>query len=300
MSTAKNTGSLTAAAVICEYNPFHNGHKYLIDAARSVCPEAFIVAVMSGNFVQRGEPAIVDKWTRCRAALCCGADIVVELPSVYAASSAQFFAEAAVSIINRLGIVEKLVFGSESGDINALVNAAELKARPSKEFDAAFKAALGAGLAYPAAMQAAIGGNTFLSNDILAVEYIKALICSGSKTVPVAVKRTGNTMHTDSSLLDRSPDSSCGQISDDKFPGLTSAGSIRAFIAGVFGSAPQNIIENFSPQNPYTALLNNVLRKYMPFQSADIFAERLTAQGGPVTLSAFEQFIFAVAEKSYA
>jgi cytidyltransferase-like protein len=109
-------------AVICEYNPFHEGHQYLIERARALYPEeeTAIVCVMSGDFVQRGEPAIYDKYSRAERALRGGADLVLELPTPYSCSVAEHFASAAISIICRLGVVDDLAFGSEGKDEEAL------------------------------------------------------------------------------------------------------------------------------------------------------------------------------------
>ncbi|MFQ9871486.1 MAG: nucleotidyltransferase family protein [Oscillospiraceae bacterium] len=106
------------AGIICEYNPFHNGHAYQIQQVRR-CAQG-IVAVMSGNFTQRGEPAVVDKFSRTRMALCGGADLVVELPVPYAMNTAQRFAQGAVQVLEALGCVDILAFGSESGELAQL------------------------------------------------------------------------------------------------------------------------------------------------------------------------------------
>ena len=109
------------AAIIAEYNPFHNGHKYQLDKLRELLGEdTAIISVMSGNYVQRGEIAIADKTVRARAAVDAGVNLVLELPFPYSMASAEFFASAGVHIITSLGIVDYLVFGSESGDIDKL------------------------------------------------------------------------------------------------------------------------------------------------------------------------------------
>jgi predicted nucleotidyltransferase len=111
------------AAIISEYNPFHNGHMYHIRKTREMLPGCYIISIMSGNFVQRGEPAIADKWTRAEAALKGGADMVVELPFLFAAQSAEGFAGGAVRIASALGCVTHLSFGSEDADSGRLENA---------------------------------------------------------------------------------------------------------------------------------------------------------------------------------
>ena len=114
------------AAIITEYNPFHNGHEYQIKKTREILGEdTAIIAIMSGNFTQRGEPAIADKLVRARAAVECGVDLVLELPFPYSMTSAEFFARSGVRIAAKLGIVDYLVFGSECGDIELLSEIAE-------------------------------------------------------------------------------------------------------------------------------------------------------------------------------
>ena len=250
------------AAIICEFNPFHNGHEYLINEARKICGlQGRIVAIMSGNYVQRGAPAVTDKWSRTRTALNCGIDAVIELPSVYAASGAQFFAEAAVDIADKLGSVDFLIFGSESGDAEILQKVADQKVFPSREFEATLKSALKEGLAYPVAMQKALGAETpLLSNDILAVEYLCALKKSGSAIKPIVVKRGGNTKHADSDL----------RVEKDN---ITSANAIRNALC----DSEKNL---------------NSLKKYMPEKAFEEFSASLLKNGGPVTLKKYEQFIF--------
>src|SRR4051794_15274818 len=111
---------MQAVGVIVEYNPFHNGHKWHIDAARkrSGCP--FVIGVMSGNFVQRGEPAIFDKWKRAEMAIHGGIDLIIELPTVFAVRSAQYFATGGISLLHSLGIVSHVCFGAEHADLTVL------------------------------------------------------------------------------------------------------------------------------------------------------------------------------------
>ena len=120
---------MRAAGIVAEYNPFHNGHAYLARRAREA-GEDCVVAVMSGNFVQRGEPAIFDFSARVKAALLCGVDLVIQLPSIYAVSGAQSFAGAGVELLDALGCVDTLVFGSECGDTARIAEAAGLLASP--------------------------------------------------------------------------------------------------------------------------------------------------------------------------
>ena len=116
---------MKVAGIISEYNPFHNGHEYHIQKTREM-GASHIVAVMSPNFVQRGECAVFDKFTRAKAAVECGVDLVVELPTPYALSSAEFFSKGAVDILNAMGCVDVLSFGSECGDVDLLKKCAQI------------------------------------------------------------------------------------------------------------------------------------------------------------------------------
>lgn len=117
---------MKTAGIIAEYNPFHRGHQYQIDAVRARTGADFIVVAMSGDFVQRGEPAVFDKYTRTRMALSCGADLVLELPVAFATSSAEDFAACGVALLDKLGAVDILCFGSELGELEPLAQAADI------------------------------------------------------------------------------------------------------------------------------------------------------------------------------
>jgi len=173
---------MNAVGVIAEFNPFHNGHKYLIDAIREELNPDGIVCVMSGDFVQRGYPAITDKWARAKAAVSSGADLVIELPAVFSLSSAEDFAYGGVRILEGLGCINTLAFGSESADLNALRNYAAINTENSDEL----KAYLKEGISYPAALER-LTGTALEPNDILAALYIKAL----KSIKPYAIKRKG-------------------------------------------------------------------------------------------------------------
>ena len=186
------------AGIICEFDPFHNGHAYLISKAREQGASG-IVCVMSGDFMQRGGPALCDKFLRAEAAVRCGADLVLELPAVYAVNSADFFARGGIRVLNGLGCVDGLVFGSESGDIEALREIASATAFESAEFSEALRTALGNGASYPAAYDLALAsvypGLDYSvlrgPNDTLAVCYLREIIRQKAVIGAAAVKRTG-------------------------------------------------------------------------------------------------------------
>lgn len=182
--------------IVAEFNPFHNGHRYLIEQGRKEGAQK-IVCVMSGNFVQRGEPAICSKWRRAEMALNCGADLIVELPVSWAVSSAERFAYGAVSLFNSMGCVDKLLFGCENTDSHSLLSAASLCL--SREYDKALKEFLSQGLSFPAAREKAIVSLSDpktaeilkTPNNILGAEYCKALLRLNSSVSPVCITRKG-------------------------------------------------------------------------------------------------------------
>lgn len=184
--------------VIAEYNPFHFGHKYQLSKIKENSDA--VVVIMSGPFVQRGDIAITDKWSRAKAALLNGADLVLELPVIYALNSAKEFSFGAVDILNRTNVIDELCFGSECGDINVLKSAANKIENESDETSSKIKGLLKSGLSYPAAREKAFGdhaGDGILSepNNILAVEYIRALIHFNSSITPGTIKREGAGYH---------------------------------------------------------------------------------------------------------
>ena len=185
---------MTVTGIICEYNPFHNGHKKQLDAVRSLRgQEEGIVCLMSGHFVQRGAPAILDKTLRAKAAVLCGADLVLELPVTAALSSAEGFAAGGVSILS--SFCDALCFGAEQAEKEPLLQTAEALLRPA--FSDALRQQLEKGLSFPAARQAALTAmgidGTLLTapNNILAVEYTKAILTQGSSMELLPITREG-------------------------------------------------------------------------------------------------------------
>ncbi|MCR5784797.1 MAG: nucleotidyltransferase family protein [Eubacterium sp.] len=207
------------AAVIAEYNPFHNGHKYQLSEIRRKIKPDYVIVLMSGDFTQRGTPAIMDKYTRTRHALENGADMVIELPTMWATASADYFAEGAIRILERLGCISHLAFGCEHEDIEMLTALGSLYAREPEGYRVALRHALREGYSFPAARSAASqlfymqnkNDFTYLwpnncspeqikstleePNSILAVSYIKHLIKCSSNITPVLIKRQGGAFH---------------------------------------------------------------------------------------------------------
>lgn len=179
--------------IICEYNPFHNGH------ARQLCfvkEQGTAVCLMSGNYVQRGEPAVISKGIRAEAAVLGGADLVLELPVTYALRSAEGFADGGVEIFQRLGLIDSLCFGSECGDGERLMALAALLDR--EEFSHMLREKLAQGLSFPAARQQAVEALGVEAeilanpNDILAVEYCKAILRRGISMEVMPLQRNGS------------------------------------------------------------------------------------------------------------
>lgn len=200
---------MKTVGIIAEYNPFHNGHAYQIAKAKKVTGADYCIIVMTGDFVQRGAPAIVDKYSRAEAALRNGADLVLELPVYYALGSAEYFAQGSVTLLDKLGITDTLCFGSECGDINLLSEFALRLLGEDEQFKRILNSHLRSGLSYPNARNAALEacaphlnahmGVLMSSNNILGIEYCKALHRRKSTIIPYTVHRAGSSYH-DASL----------------------------------------------------------------------------------------------------
>lgn len=179
---------MKTTAIICEFNPLHSGHKRLIDYAKTFSDK--VICIMSGNFTQRGMPACCDKFARAKHALLAGADLVVELPTVFAVASAENFAYGGVEIAECLG-ADYLLFGSECGNIGELTNCAKmlLNVEVNKQIAAEVKK----GVSYPNAVANVVKSDVLdKPNNVLAIEYIKALILADSTVKPVTITREDN------------------------------------------------------------------------------------------------------------
>lgn len=171
---------MTVAAIIMECNPFHEGHQYIINEARRITNADYVLVILSGDYVQRGIPAIVSKEQRAIDVLTAGADLVIELPLTYSTGSAEYFARGAVRTVCSLGVVTDLVFGAANADIEYLRRIADLLSSESPEYQEALKSHLRSGLSYPSARSRAaaqILGMELptVGNDILGMEYLQAL-----------------------------------------------------------------------------------------------------------------------------
>ena len=203
---------MKTAAIIAEYNPFHNGHAYQLRKVRELSGADFLLIIMSGDFVQRGTPAIFDKFIRAEMALCCGADLILELPCASASASAPRFAAGAAALLNRLGVIDELWFGSEEGRMEPFEALSDLFSQEPETFQQSLKSFLKTGCSFPAArMQALLSFFSELSlpfespealkeflsspNNILGLEYCLALKKSGSTIRPRTLARIGSGYH---------------------------------------------------------------------------------------------------------
>ena len=239
------------AGIIAEYDPFHNGHAYQIRKTREAGAEA-IVVVLGGEFTQRGEPAWCSKYTRAKAALLCGADLVLEMPVPYAVASAEKFAEGGISVLDALGCVVVLSFGSESGDAEKIMDFAKLFER--EDFIEEYKKSLSEGVSSASAREiaakklapelASVAANP---NDTLGAEYCKWLLRLGSKIKPETVKRYG-AGHGEAAVLKS---------------GMASATYLRTF------SEPEDIFP-FVPYKCYELLAQDFREGKLPFSEKKI------------------------------
>ncbi|BCR03891.1 UPF0348 protein YlbM [Desulfuromonas versatilis] len=195
---------MRAVGLITEYNPFHNGHLHHLQRSKSVADAEVAVAVMSGHFLQRGEPALVDKWVRTEMALAAGVDLVLELPFPFACNSAPYFAQGAVQALDALGGVESVCFGSESGELGTLEGCAQLLLDQEETLAGRTGELLRTGVGYPEARarasgelspSPAIGDLLATPNNILGIEYLKALRATGSAIRPLTIPRIGAGYH---------------------------------------------------------------------------------------------------------
>ena len=236
--------------IICEYNPFHNGHLYHLEKIKEKYPSSTIVLVLSGNFTQRGEISIINKWDKTKLALNYGVDLVVELPFIYATQGADIFAKGSINILKELK-VDILIFGSESNDIDTLYNLANAQIN-NKEYEKLVKTYLDKGENYPTAMSKALKSITSITidkpNDLLGLSYIKEIIKQKAPIKVETIKRT-NDFHN-----------------KELTNSITSATSIRE------GLKNYNDISKFVPKetnkyinNNYNMYINNYF-KYLKYK----------------------------------
>ena len=189
-------------SIIAEYNPFHNGHEYHLITSLRESQATHCMAIMSGSFLQRGEPALVDKWTRSRIAIKNGIDLIVELPFIYSCQSAEVFAYGAISTLDALNIVDVISFGSETPHLDKIAQIASLLTHEPQKYKSLLKDYLDKGISYAKARQYAVekyledpSGLLAHPNNILAIEYMKWLYSLNSKISPITVERAHAGYH---------------------------------------------------------------------------------------------------------
>lgn len=276
---------MNIVGIITEHNPFHNGHLYHVQQARKLCNAEYVVSVMSGHFLQRGEPALFNKWARAKMAVLGGVDLVVELPTAFSVRSASAFAWGSVALLNMMGIVTHLCFGSEAGSVDQLWPAARIIYREPAEFKSLLASSLDKGVSYPTARAFAvkqylesrgaeeIPGHIYASpNNILGIEYLKALLTLGSRIQPVAIKRFSSGYH-DTHIVEANPIASATSIRDE----LLSSGMLTEKIRAVVPASTFSIMEHeiFSGRGPvfikdYTKILFYLLRNLTEQQLASM------------------------------
>nr|WP_114297812.1 nucleotidyltransferase [Anaerobacterium chartisolvens] len=261
---------MKATGLIVEYNPFHNGHLHHLRQSKQISGANCTVCVMSGNFIQRGEPSIVNKWARTEMALASGIDLVLELPVVYSMSSAEFFAYGAVRLLDSTGVVDSICFGSESESIQELDTLASVLADEPASYKRLLKENLARGLSYASSREKALqsyfpassGIEAILnsSNNILGIEYLKALKRLNSNMLPFTIKRIHNEYN-----------------SIEMTGSISSATSIR-----------KNIFSS-----PGDAVYSSQAEKALPSYVTSILDKEFNAGRGPICSSRYESIIIS-------
>ena len=286
---------MKVVGIIAEYNPFHKGHEYQIRYAREILGADYIVIAMSGDFVQRGAPALMEKHLRAEMALLGGADLILEMPVQTATASAEGFAAGGVSLLDGLGVVDELCFGSECGDTETLMNIAQILIKEPFEYRKLLQQNLRTGMSFPAARSSALIGyiqkkiasglNTLgtssehielvLSspNNILGIEYCKALLRLNSQIRPVTIRREGMGYHETAVPEGDSASSSPDLQSSTDF--FASATAIRSLIQNPGGGHSEAISDINNPvRNPDTKTAN-ILSSQIPPDAFYVFKKAL-------------------------
>lgn len=191
---------IKAVGMIVEYNPFHNGHLWHLNEAKRISGAPYSIGVMSGNFTQRGEPAITDKWSRAAMAVKAGVDLIIELPVVFSVRSAQYFATGGIQLLSRLGVVSHVCFGAETPDNTKLTTAAN--ALNQQDVISAMRTNMKTGQTYAASLATAVSTNSIVEaslfhspNNLLAIEYVRAINTFAPNLIAVPIKRRAANYH---------------------------------------------------------------------------------------------------------
>ena len=281
---------MNVIGIIAEYNPFHNGHAYQISHVKKNLRADYVVVATSGDYVQRGEPALLDKYTRARMALSLGADLVLELPVLWSTASAELFADAGISLFEKTGCVNGICFGAESDDLALLRRIADVLADEPADLKASLKHNLKSGSTFPKAREAALlsyfagaaGQDGALPvsaaalssllaspNNILALEYLKALRRRASSITPYLLKREGAAYHETSILSGASAiPASASAIRHTLFAG--DAGACKNSADGASENSADGILRHAMPQEALAILQD--YRADFPLLCADDFS----------------------------
>lgn len=260
---------MPTVGVIVEYNPLHNGHLYHLQQSKKITGSDSVIAVMSGHFLQRGEPALADKWARAEMALHAGCDLVLELPVAYSSQPAQWFAYGSIAILEATGVVDSVCFGTESGDLQTLEQIANLLVNEPADFISLITSKLKDGIPYPSAFTSAASdylqsmGMEELSfslsqpNHTLGLHYLIALRKLGSSITPYTLRR-------------EKADYNQADITDGR---IASATALRKLLLGDFGSLEQ-------------------LSAYVPKSTLDILRREIEAGQAPIHWEHFARPLF--------
>ena len=253
---------MKVTGIIAEYNPFHNGHLHQIEEIRKSQTD-YIIVVTSGDFTQRGTPAVIDKYARTQMALSCGADLVLELPALFACSSSWYFARGGVSLLDKLGIVDHLCFGCEAKDPSIIVQSADILLHETEMLKEEIKKYIKNGLPFPKAKELAMAkasdisypSNFYSPNNILALEYCLALKERNSKIVPMPIRRDGLSYYEEQLISGKSPSATAVRslLEKDTFPD-----EIEEFVpASVYSILKEQFHTTFPIRlNDFSSLLN--------------------------------------------
>lgn len=271
---------MKTAGIIAEYNPFHTGHEYQINYIKEKLRTDYVVIAMSGDFVQRGTPALFSKYVRAEMALQSGADLVLELPVSISSASAELFARGGVQLLDGLGVTDILCFGSECGDTDALMELAKILAEEPEAFQDALRRNLKDGMTFPKARSMALSAvfpesekyQQLLSspNNILGIEYCKAILRENSSISPVSIKREGNDYHENTLSENHFPSASAirNAILNFNAPSIGDSSDTEHFHCFLSESS-ETSIQNF-------AFLADMAKKFLPANSLELFLQAIS------------------------
>lgn len=302
---------MNVVGIIAEYNPMHNGHVYNIQKAKELTNADYVIVIMSGSFTEQGNVSVINKMDRSRIAIENGADMVIELPTIYAISSAENFAYGAVQILNSLGVVTHLAFGAECNNIcyleeiaNTYVNNKENILTKIKEYSSL---GINSGEAYSKALSSFVSCDSdcyLLPNNILGIEYLKALIALKSQIKPVLVRRL-NSSHNDAKIPLTDEYASSTSIRN-----VLSTSSLRIdeILATIRDVVPKNTYEYIKKHKYYTNsdLWNNLKYEILRLNTDGLKNIQEVTEGlenklykQALVCQSYEQFIFSVKSKRY-